>query len=282
MSTELDSIKEKGANIERSSGLSPFTSQDISVKEYSTNLIGGGQTPQPPQQPTPPQQPQQTIEKQQQTEQIQNNEQDYDLPDPNDVFKNEVKADVEPDPFSFNQETDDDVYSDDTTEVEQAEKVEVPKETIKDFVDVIVEAGKEFLPKLTHNYAKIDETDAQIQVKEGHLQPQYLQAIQQINQNTFESLQITEGEAKLLKKSLYIIGKNTPILAKASGSTAGYLGLVTFGAGQFLKIKGVKKQNEEYFKHFMYASNPAYAKKIFEQSEAINENSDNSETKNEQ
>lgn len=109
--------------------------------------------------------------------------------------------------------------------------------------EIIIEAVRVYLPKLSGTYCKVDIKNIVYHVMQGNLAPNMVDAFRKINDNTDKELKIDPEELKFLKFALQEYLKTVKIEAATPLNTL--IGACAiFLISYFIKIRGVKKDNE--------------------------------------
>lgn len=171
--------------------------------------------------------------------------------------------------FSFDEpiEGSSDIGADDTSG-----GLNISSASAKSFANFVGDAIQMYLPKATYSYCKIDIENVIVNIQNGKLTNNWLQAFQSINKNTEEALKISDDAIKMWKKAFkdYLESEN---IALANPKTALILATIILLTDQGVKAYQIKKANEEYMKQALEHSNPGvFEKKVVNESEKPKEN----------
>lgn len=172
--------------------------------------------------------------------------------------------------FSFDEISDD---ASDVNAGDSSEGINISSASAKTFANFVGDAIQMYLPKVTYGYSKIDIENVIVNIEKGTLTANWLEAFTHINENTEESLKISDDAIKMWKKAFkdYLESEN---IAFANPKTALILATMVLLADQGVKAYQIRKANEEYMRQAIEKSNPEIFEKAMPPKEPIKSETD--------
>ena len=156
--------------------------------------------------------------------------------------------------FSFDEISDD---ASDVNAGDSSEGINISSASAKTFANFVGDAIQMYLPKVTYGYCKIDLENVIVNIEKGTLTPNWLDAFTHINENTEESLKISDDAIKMWKKAFkeYLEYKQIKI---ANPETAFWVATLVLATTQGIKIRELNKNNKQYIVDAINSWNPDY------------------------